>query len=112
MGRCRARPAWAEAALLRGRGGDGRRRRRRCRGEAREAERQSGLTDEQWFALVEPAILARLDPAQFARVLRLGEAYRNAEKTRIGDPIWRFTFGLGVVLDGIAALIAAKRAAA
>lgn len=80
--------------------------------EAREVERQSGLTDEQWFALAEPALTGRLDPAQFPRVLRLGEAWRAADKALAADPIWRFRFGLGVVLDGIAALIQAKRAAA
>jgi AcrR family transcriptional regulator len=80
--------------------------------EAREVERQSGLTDEQWFALAEPALTARLDPAEFPRVLRLGEAWRSADKAVVADPLWRFQFGLGVVLDGIAALIHAKRAAA
>lgn len=80
--------------------------------EAREAEKQSGLTDEQWFALAEPAITAKLDPAQFPLVLRLGEAWRTADKGVVADPLWRFRFGLDVVLDGIGALIQAKRAAA
>lgn len=80
--------------------------------DAREAERVSGLTDEQWFALAEPAISARLDPAQFPHVLRLGEAWRAADKAVIADPVWRFRFGLDVVLDGIGALIQARRAAA
>jgi hypothetical protein len=80
--------------------------------EAREAERRSGLTDEQWFAMAEPALTAKLDPARFPHVLRLGEAWRNADKAVVADPLWRFRFGLDVVLDGIAALIQAKRAAA
>lgn len=80
--------------------------------DAREAERVSGLTDEQWFAMAEPAITAKLDPARFPHVLRLGEAWRTADKARFADPLWRFRFGLDVVLDGIGALIQAGRAAA
>lgn len=77
--------------------------------EAREVERVSGLTDEQWFAMAEPALTAQLDAAKFPRVLRLGEAWRNADKALVADPLWRFKFGLGVVLDGIGALIEARR---
>lgn len=80
--------------------------------EAREVEQRSGLTDEQWFAMAEPAITARLDPAKFPHVLRLGEAWRAADKAVMADPLWRFQFGLGVVLDGIGVLIQARRAAA
>ncbi len=80
--------------------------------EAREVEARSGLTDEQWFAMAEPAIIARLDPVKFPHVLRLGEAWRAADKAVMADPLWRFQFGLDVVLDGIGALIQARRAAA
>jgi len=79
--------------------------------EAREAERVSGLTDEQWFAMAEPALTAQLDPDKFPRVRRLGEAWRTADKAQVADPRWRFRFGLGAVLDGIAALIQARRVA-
>lgn len=80
--------------------------------EAREAERQSGLTDEQWFALAQPALIARLEPSEFPHITRLGEAWRSADKAVVADPLWRFRFGLDVVLDGVGALIQAKRAAA
>lgn len=76
--------------------------------EAREVERVSGLTDEQWFAMAEPALTAQLDAEKFPHVLRLGEAWRAADKAVVADPIWRFKFGLGVVLDGIGALIQAR----
>jgi AcrR family transcriptional regulator len=76
--------------------------------EAREVERVSGLTDEQWFAMAEPALTAQLDPKKFPHVLRLGEAWRAADKAMVADPVWRFKFGLGVVLDGIGALIQAR----
>lgn len=80
--------------------------------EAREAEKQSGLTDEQWFAMAEPALTVKLDPARFPLILRLGEAWKAADKAAVADPLWRFRFGLDVVLDGIGALIQARRAAA
>jgi AcrR family transcriptional regulator len=76
--------------------------------EAREVERVSGLTDEQWFAMAEPALTAQLDAERFPHVLRLGEAWRAADKAVVADPVWRFKFGLGVVLDGIGALIQAR----
>lgn len=80
--------------------------------EAREVERVSGMTDEQWFAMAEPALTAQLDSTKFPHVLRLGEAWRTADKTVMADPMWRFNFGLGVVLDGIGALIQARRGGA
>jgi AcrR family transcriptional regulator len=80
--------------------------------DAREAERDSGLTDEQWFAEAEPAVMARLDPNAFPFLMRLGEAWRASDKAVFADPQWRFRFGLQVVLDGIEALIAARRPAA
>ncbi|HKP79220.1 MAG TPA: TetR/AcrR family transcriptional regulator [Phenylobacterium sp.] len=76
--------------------------------EAREVEELSGMTDEQWFAMAEPALTARLDATRFPHVLRLGDAWRAADKAVVADPIWRFRFGLGVVLDGIEALIRAR----
>lgn len=72
--------------------------------DARMAERDSGLTEEQWFKLAEPALMDLLDPARFPRVLRLGEAFRAAG-WRAADPEHRFEFGLNLVLDGIDALI-------
>lgn len=78
--------------------------------EAREAERVSGLTDAQWFAMAEPALSAQLDAEKFPNVLRLRDAWREADKAVVADPMWRFRFGLEVVLDGIDALIAARRA--
>lgn len=76
--------------------------------EAREAERVSGITDEQWFAMAEPALTAQLDADKYPHVLRLGEAWRKADKAVFADALWRFKFGLGVVLDGIGALIQAR----
>ena len=79
--------------------------------DAREAERESGLTDEQWFKLAEPALMDLLEPARFPRVLRLGEAFRAAG-WGAADPEYKFEFGLSLVLDGIEALIRRAEAAA
>lgn len=76
--------------------------------EAREMERVSGLTDEQWFAMAGPALTPQLDPARFSLTLRLGEAWRATDKGQVADPFWRFRSGLGIVLDGIDALITSR----
>jgi AcrR family transcriptional regulator len=78
-------------------------------GEAREAEQRSGLTDEQWVAIVEPALQARLDPDRFPHLIRLGEAWRE-QRHLLTDPRHRFEQGLQVVLDGIGAFIARRQA--
>jgi AcrR family transcriptional regulator len=72
--------------------------------EAREVVRDSGLTDEQWFAMAEPALMVHMDPERFPRILRLGDAFRAAG-WEASDPERRFEFGLAIVLDGIEALI-------
>lgn len=79
--------------------------------EAREAEQRSGLTDEQWIAIVEPALQERLDPERFPHLIRLGEAWRE-QRHLLSDPSYRFEQGLQVVLDGIGAFIARRQAEA
>lgn len=76
--------------------------------EAREAEQRSGLTDEQWIAIVEPALQERLDPERFPHLIKLGEAWRE-QRHLLTDPTYRFEQGLQVVLDGIGAFIARRR---
>lgn len=79
--------------------------------EAREAEQRSGMTDEQWIAIVEPALQAQLDPQLFPHLIRLGEAWRE-QRHLLTDPSRRFEQGLQVVLDGIGAFIARRQAQA
>ncbi len=76
--------------------------------EARDAEQRSGLTDEQWIAIVEPALQARLDPGRFPHIIKLGEAWRE-QRHLLTDPGYRFEQGLQVVLDGIGAFIARRQ---
>lgn len=78
--------------------------------EAREAEQRTGLTDEQWFSIAEPALQARLDPDRFPAVKRLGAAWWEA-RHELSDPVRRFKQGLEVVLDGVAVFIASRRTA-
>lgn len=73
--------------------------------EAREVERASGLTDDQWIAMVEPALEALFDDTEFPALRRMGRAKTAGEAAFISDPIGRFEFGLARVLDGIEALI-------
>lgn len=78
--------------------------------EAREAERRTGQTDEQWFASIGELLEGRLDPADYPVVQRLREGGRG--KSAQGDPQARFEFGLERMLDGLEAFIAARRAPA
>lgn len=78
--------------------------------EAREAEALSGLSDEQWFAIVWPVLEKHLDPQNFQTVSRLSEARR--ERTRSPDQrAARFEFGLERVLDGLEMFINTRRSA-
>jgi AcrR family transcriptional regulator len=76
--------------------------------EAREAERQSGMTDEQWWSLNTPLLADLVDPARYPTTVRIGEAYKAA-RIPAPDPARNFEFGLQRVLDGIEAFIAARR---
>ena len=71
--------------------------------EAREIEEQSGITDEQWWALSEELLKGLVDPARYPTTVRIGDAYKAANKGV--DPLRNFEFGLQRVLDGMAAFI-------
>ncbi|WP_293900581.1 TetR/AcrR family transcriptional regulator [Phenylobacterium sp.] len=78
--------------------------------DAREAEQRSGLTDEQWFAIVTPALEAHYDPLHYPSVKRMGEA-RSGRTRSPSERTARFEFGLERVLDGLDAFIRARHAA-
>ena len=77
--------------------------------EAREVERQSGITDEQWWALSEELLKGLVDRALYPTAVRVGEAYKAA-KGLGPDHVRNFEFGLQRVLDGIAVFIDQRRA--
>jgi AcrR family transcriptional regulator len=76
--------------------------------DAREIEQQSGITDEQWWALNTPLLEGFVDPARYPTTVRIGEVYKSGAMPP-PDPERNFEFGLQRVLDGIAVFIASRR---
>ena len=79
--------------------------------EAREIERQTGMTDEQWWSMNTPLLESLVDPARYPTAARIGEAYKSGQVPP-PDHERNFEFGLQRVLDGIAVFIAERRSAA
>jgi AcrR family transcriptional regulator len=82
---------------------------------AAEAERRTGISDEQWWAAREPLFDRYFDPSRYPTVVRVAEAGAFEQPT--GDAAYTvahaqrsFEFGLARVLDGIAAFVAARAA--
>ena len=67
------------------------------------AERDSGLTENEWWAAVEPHVERVFDPERFPTVTRVGPV----AGPELGgySPERSFEFGLARVLDGIAVLV-------
>jgi AcrR family transcriptional regulator len=72
--------------------------------DAREVERESGITDEQWWALNAELLEGLMEPSVYPTTTRVGAAYRAVEQP-VPDSISDFEFGLQRVLDGIAVFI-------
>jgi len=72
--------------------------------EAREVEKQSGMTDEQWWALNAELLEGLMEPSLYPTTTRVGAAYRAVEQSAL-DSVSDFEFGLQRVLDGIAVFI-------
>jgi AcrR family transcriptional regulator len=79
--------------------------------DAREVARASGMTDEQWWALNQPLLKDKVDPASFPTIIRVGDAYQ-AREIPPPDPERNFEFGLRLMLDGVAHFIARRQAQA
>jgi AcrR family transcriptional regulator len=79
--------------------------------DAREIERQTGMTDEQWWSMNTPLLEGLVDPARYPTAVRIGEAYKSGQLPP-PDHERNFEFGLQRVLDGIAVFIAERRSAA
>jgi AcrR family transcriptional regulator len=67
------------------------------------AERESGLTEDEWWAATEPHVAKVFDAQRFPTAARVGPV-AGAELGG-GDPERSFTFGLARLLDGIAVLV-------
>ncbi|GGQ86239.1 TetR/AcrR family transcriptional regulator [Couchioplanes azureus] len=72
--------------------------------EASQVEQNSGMTDQQWWAVNGPLLRNIIDESRFPHAARVGavtgEAYGSAY-----EPEQAFEFGLGRVLDGIEVLV-------
>ena len=73
---------------------------------AREAERETGLTDAEWQATAQELMEGRLDPEAFPAILRWRDAKAAAE--RPAERFARFEFGLACLLDGLESRIGAQ----
>jgi AcrR family transcriptional regulator len=78
---------------------------------AAEAERRTGISDEQWWAAREPLFDKYFDPGRYPTVATVASA--GAFEQPAGDAAYTvaqaqesFEFGLARVLDGIAAFVA------
>jgi len=76
--------------------------------DAREVERESGMTDEQWWSKNTPLLAGLVDPARYPTTVRIGEAYKSG-RMAAPDHERNFEFGLQRVLDGIEAFIDSRR---
>jgi AcrR family transcriptional regulator len=83
---------------------------------AAEAERRTGISDEQWWAAREPLFDRYFDPSRYPTVTRVAE--EGAFEQPAGDAAYTvvqaqqsFEFGLARVLDGIAAFVEGRAAA-
>lgn len=76
----------------------------RQRVEADRTVRRTGLTDEQWWEIVAPALAVVLDPSQFPIASRVGQAAGQAHQAA-HNPEHAYQFGLERLIAGIDALI-------
>ena len=77
--------------------------------EASEVEQLSGITDDQWWAMVKQLLKGLVDPRRYPTAVRVGAAFEEANRTGIPDKSARFEFGLQRMLDGIEVFIALRR---
>ena len=80
---------------------------------AAEAERRTGISDEQWWAAREPLFDKYFDPSRYPTVVRVAAA--GAFEQPAGDAAYTvaqaqesFEFGLARVLDGIETFVRAR----
>lgn len=72
--------------------------------EAAQAEHQTGMTDDEWWAAYAPLLEKVFDPERYPTAARVGAA-AGAEYGAAYAPARAFEFGLQRLLDGIAAFI-------
>lgn len=71
--------------------------------EKADAERVTGISEDQWWAATEPYVARVFDAERFPTAARVGPV--AGEELGAGDPYRSFDFGLQRLLDGIGVLI-------
>ena len=82
----------------------------RAAADARAARRDTAMTDREWWSANEPLLAKIFDPDAYPVASRVGAAAGAAHNAAY-DPEHAYRFGLQRVLDGLAALIDARRGA-
>lgn len=70
-------------------------------------EKETGLTDQQWWDAAVPFLMTVFDPARYPVAARVGGAVGQAHQSAY-SPEHSFEFGLEMLLDGIERLIARR----
>lgn len=76
--------------------------------DAAGTERDTGMTDSQWWSAYEPLLEKVFDPVRFPVAARVGAAAGEAYQAAY-DPEHGFEFGLERILDGIEALVRSRQ---
>jgi len=76
--------------------------------ERSEAERTTGVSDQQWWAATAPFLEQVFDPEQFPTAARVGPV-AGEELQAAYEPTRSFEFGLERLLDGVAGLAERRR---
>jgi AcrR family transcriptional regulator len=79
--------------------------------EADAAERDTGMSDEEWWNIYGPLLEKVFDPEKYPTAARVGSVAGQTYKSAY-DPEHGFYFGLARLLDGIEVLIRDRTAAA
>jgi hypothetical protein len=72
-----------------------------------QAEQRTGRTEGEWWAAYEPLLARVFDASKYPTATRVGAA-AGAEFQAAAAPERTFEFGLELLLDGLAALIAGR----
>jgi AcrR family transcriptional regulator len=75
--------------------------------EVAEAEKRTGMTDEEWWLANEPLLEKVFDPDLYPTASRVGPAAAGAYGSAY-DPEYAFEFGLQRILDGVETLVRSR----
>ncbi|MFD4636643.1 TetR/AcrR family transcriptional regulator [Lentzea sp. NPDC058436] len=70
-------------------------------------EKETGLTDQQWWDAAAPFLMTVFDPARYPVAARVGAAVGQAHQSAF-SPEHSFEFGLEMILDGVARLVESR----